>query len=186
MSGQQLQPLDPNANVMLDEMAEFAPSPSGSGGAPSSPGMGRYWQAVKRFKWIVLALTLLGTAAGMAATRFVAPSYEVRATMQLSEGGGERQGPIQAEALLEASGWQDLLRSYTIADYVVNDLGLFVSPSLAQDSALFSGFRVNQAQLRGRTMDCGVDLTVAKPVVGAEGDTRSVNELLIEDKLVVR
>jgi polysaccharide biosynthesis transport protein len=151
MSGQQLQPLSPNANMVLDEPEDFGPPPGAgpSSAAAAAPGIGRYWQAIKRFKWLVLLLTALGTAGGVAATRFVSPSYEVRATVQLDQGGGDsRQGPIQAEALLEASGWQDLLRSYTIADYVVNDLGLFVAPALPQDSALFSGFRVNQTQLR--------------------------------------
>ncbi|MEQ1692031.1 MAG: polysaccharide biosynthesis tyrosine autokinase, partial [Gemmatimonas sp.] len=44
--------------------------------------------------------------------------------------------------LLAASGWQDLLRSFAIADPVVNDLALFVEPVRAADSTLFRTFRV--------------------------------------------
>ena len=100
----------------------------------------------------MLLLLPLGAAGGYAATRFIDPEYEVQATILLEQGTGVNnsagRGPIQAAELLKASGWQDLLRSYAIADPVVIGLGLFVTPVVDADSVLFRQFRVDQTRLR--------------------------------------
>lgn len=156
MSGQHIQPV----------MADVAPPapiqsnlPSGdwNGGLepepqPKGPSLGRYLAAIKRFRWLVLLLMALGAAGGVAATRFIEPAYEVQATILLEQGnsvnGGQDRGPVRAEELLQASGWQDLLRSYAIADPVVTNLGLFITPKVDRDSILFRGFQVEQQRLR--------------------------------------
>ncbi len=118
--------------------------------------MARYVGAVNRFKWLIVILGVLGGAGGYTATKFIEPEYEVKATILLEQGTGTNQdgrnarGPIQAEELLKASGWQDLLRSFAIADPVVNDLALFVNPKRASDSTLFRSFRVDPIQSRLR------------------------------------
>jgi capsular exopolysaccharide synthesis family protein len=94
---------------------------------------------------------LLGGVGGYIGTRYIDPEFEVRATILLEQGTGiegSTRGPIQAEKLLQASGWKDLLRSFAIADPVVTELGLFVSPKNGADSVLFREFRVDQARLR--------------------------------------
>jgi capsular exopolysaccharide synthesis family protein len=156
MSGQQVQ-----VTTDRESGAELAPenAPATSGdweGTPSAEEGGgvnvtRYLSAINRFKWLVVGLSIVGAAAGYLATEFIAPEYEVRATILLEQGTGTAnngRGPIQAAELLRASGWLDLLRSFAIADPVVTDLGLFVTPSNAADSAVFKNFRVNQQQLR--------------------------------------
>lgn len=159
MTGQHLQPV--NAQETALDAAPDGAAPTtwepASEGAPQSSGVNiaRYVSAVGRFKWLIALLAIIGGAGGYAATKFIPAKYDVQATIILEQGtgtkGGESRGgsgPIQARELLAASGWQDLLRSYTIADPVVTDLALFVTPSRAADSSIFRGFRVNQQLLR--------------------------------------
>ena len=135
-----------------------APPPQDWGGgqeaapAPAGPKIGRSLSALNRFKWLILLFVLLGAGGGYAATKFVDPEYEVRATIMLEMGTGTNQGeggPIQANELLRASGWQDLLRSFAISDPVVNELALFVEPVRASDSTVFRTFRVAQRMQPG-------------------------------------
>ncbi|MBL0169351.1 MAG: hypothetical protein IPP90_01305 [Gemmatimonadaceae bacterium] len=151
MSGNQIQPSPRDAAV--DVYQDALPTQDWGGGqetapAPSGPKIGRYLSALYRFKWLIVLFAILGGGAGYAATKFVEPEYEVRATIMLEMGTGTNQGgrggPIRASELLQSSGWQDLLRSFAIADPVVNQLALFVAPARDADSTLFSTFRVAQ------------------------------------------
>jgi len=155
MSGQQIQPVA--ARDVAPDLYQEGPPPSDWGGGndtvqePKGPSLGRYLAAINRFKWLVLLLTLAGLGGGYFATRFLTPEYAVQATILLEQGTdveGQSRGPIQAQELLQASGWQDLVRSYAIADPVVTELGLFVTPALESDSLLFRSFRVDQSRLR--------------------------------------
>lgn len=131
-----------------------APAPWRGGDEAESGGFNaaRYLAALGRFKWLLLVFALMGVGAGFAVSKVVKPSYEVQATIKLEQSGGsaegQNRGPIQAEELLRNSGWQDLFRSFAIADPVVIDLGLFVTPDRAADSTLFKAFRVEQQRLR--------------------------------------
>lgn len=149
MSGKQIQPA--YREVAVDVPQDAPPQDWGGGQdappPPAGPKLGRYLGALNRFKWLIMLIVLLGAGGGYAATKFVEPEYEVKATIMLEMGTGTNQsgkGAIQAEELLKASGWQDLLRSFAIADPVVNDLALFVEPVRAIDSTLFRSFRVSQ------------------------------------------
>ena len=141
----------------MDTFQDGAPPADWGGGqqaaAPerTGPSLRRYLSALYRFKWLIVAFGLLGGAGGYVATRYIDPEFEVRATILLEQGTGTQgssRGPIQAEELLQASGWKDLLRSFAIADPVVTEMGLFVSPQNAADSSLFRQFRVDQTRLR--------------------------------------
>jgi len=156
MSGPHIQPVA-SRDVALEPYREGTPPSDWGGGGqeaapePKGPSLGRYLAAINRFKWLVLLITALGAAGGVFATRFITPEYEVQATILLEQGtgvSGISGGPIQAEQLLKSSGWQDLLRSFAIADPVVTDLALFVTPAEDADSLLFRTFRVDQGRLR--------------------------------------
>lgn len=155
MSGHHIQSSARDAAV---DVYQDGPPPQDWGGGqdagppPSGPKLGRYLAAINRFKWLIVLFVLLGAAGGYTATKFVTPEYVVNATIMLEMGTGtnqDRSGPIQAAELLQASGWKDLLRSFAIADPVVNELALFVSPVKASDSTLFRSFRVAQGAIPG-------------------------------------
>lgn len=156
MSGHHIQPSARDAAV--DVYQDGPPLQDWGGGQdagppPSGPKLGRYLAAINRFKWLILLFVLLGAGGGYTATKFVTPEYVVNATIMLEMGTGTNQdsrgGPIQAAELLQASGWKDLLRSFAIADPVVNELALFVTPAKPSDSTLFRSFRVAQGAMPG-------------------------------------
>jgi succinoglycan biosynthesis transport protein ExoP len=147
MSANQIQAA--GLSTSIEEFQDASPPEWGGGqeaaAPPPAPKIGRYVAALRRFKWMVLVFCLLGAGAGYAATQIIDPEYEVQAQIMLEMGSGTDNGgggPVQAEKLLKASGWEELLRSYRVSDYVVNQLALFVEPKNEADSALFSSFRV--------------------------------------------
>jgi hypothetical protein len=157
MTGSNIQPATPRETA-VDLYQEGPPADWGGGQQPEpeeggGPSLSRYLAAIRRFKWLIVALAAVGLGAGVAASRFIDPEYEVQATILLEQGTGVQEGrgnsgPIQGAEFLRGSGWQDLLRSYAIVDPIVTELGLFVTPAEKGDSALFGQFRVDQARLR--------------------------------------
>jgi len=119
--------------------------------APSSPTDGeqgldlrRYVAAALRYKWLVLALVVVGTGAGIFATRLVKPTYVTEATILVPERvQGGRGGPIQPDVLFQTYGWVELIKtSYIVLDDVVRNLRLYVQPGAAEDSVALSTFGV--------------------------------------------
>jgi capsular exopolysaccharide synthesis family protein len=117
--------------------------------APAAPEHGpldRPMAALRRYKWLILALVAVSTTAGAIATRFISPKYNVRATIWVatapSRAGAERSGPIRSEQLLASAAWIELFRSYRVVDEVVRKLGLYVSPFSAADRPLFANFEL--------------------------------------------
>lgn len=109
---------------------------------PQTNPFRRYFASLRRYKWIVLGVVALGTAAGAYATRFVQPEYKVGSTIWIQTEGkaAGNSGPIRSSELLQASAWVELLRSYTVLDYVVREERLYLSPRVAADSAALSTF----------------------------------------------
>lgn len=108
--------------------------------------LGRILSAFNRFKWLVLGILIIGSAAGVLATRLLTPEYQVQSTILLTsaQGASQTRGPLRDDALLDAQGWQDLLKSYSIADSVVMQLALYLEPAKAADSVVFRGFQLNR------------------------------------------
>ncbi len=108
----------------------------------------RMLAAVLRYKWVILALTVLGTGGGAFATRYVEPEYVAQATVWIEQpdrrGGGSDAGPIQSEELLASSAWVDLLRSFVVLDYVVRSEKLYLHPVQPADSMLLDGFTLKE------------------------------------------
>lgn len=111
------------------------------------PGFRRLLAAVLRYKWLVVGLMVLGTATGLLLSRFVKPEYVADATVWI-EGPQERTGPIQGSELLRNTAWVDLLRSYTVLDYVVSQQRLYLHDSL-RDRALFRNFELAERFIPG-------------------------------------
>jgi capsular exopolysaccharide synthesis family protein len=109
---------------------------------PTSP-IDRPVAAVRRYKWLMLAIIVLAAAAGFLTTRLVTPKYEVHASIVIStQSQAENQtGPIRSSELLGQDDWTQLLTTYSIADAVVRQLSLYLKPAdLRVDGQLFTGF----------------------------------------------
>ena len=111
--------------------------------APQRSAFERPLAAIRRYKWLFMAVVLMATAGGIVAMRFVKPEYEVHSTVWIaSQTPQEAGGPIRSRELLNPTAWVDLLRSYRISDAVVRKLALYVKPANATDSPLFSDFSI--------------------------------------------
>lgn len=110
--------------------------------APPDVQWGRYRTAIRRFKWLVITVTLLGTLGGIGATRIVGSFYSAHATIWI-EGANDKappQGVAWSSDLLAATGWIELARSYAVLEPVVNELRLYLSWEAPKDSAVFASF----------------------------------------------
>lgn len=122
-------------------LAEFQP-PSEEGGLDWR----RVLSALLRFRWPIVGVTLLGTAAGVMAARVLGANYVAQATIWIDVARPyevERgPAPIRSGQLLDTEAWVELLRSYVVLDWVVRDQRLFVTPKSPADTAALAAFRV--------------------------------------------
>ena len=124
--------------------------PSGPPVAGDGLNLTRLISAARRYKWLILVLTLAGLGGGVLATRFVVPSYAVGATIFIETPSTGRQGaPIQGDELLEGRGWVQLLQSYAVLDPVVEQRRLYLAGASGKDSLLFRGFALGDRILPG-------------------------------------
>jgi capsular exopolysaccharide synthesis family protein len=134
------------------------PAPAGQGWgaeptlAPPKSPLERPLAAIRRYKWLLLAVVLLATLGGVIATKMVKPEYEVRATISIQSETPlqDKEGPIRPHELLNAEAWVELLKTFRISDAVVKQLALFVKPANDADSALFRGFDVANRLVPGK------------------------------------
>jgi succinoglycan biosynthesis transport protein ExoP len=118
------------------------------GGAyPEQSPLERPLAAVRRYKWLILGITVVASAAGVLASRFTTPRYEVRATMVVGtsnprpQSGNDRSsGPIRTADLLTSQSWIELFRSHRVVDEVVRKHSLYVEFADRADRPLFYGF----------------------------------------------
>ncbi|HYC51310.1 MAG TPA: polysaccharide biosynthesis tyrosine autokinase [Gemmatimonadaceae bacterium] len=118
---------------------------------PEQSPLERPLAAVRRYKWLILGVTLAASAAGVLASRFTTPRYEVRATMVVGssnprpQAGGDRaSGPIRSADLLTAQSWIELFRSHRVVDEVVRKHSLYVELAQRADRPLFYGFTLSE------------------------------------------
>lgn len=115
----------------------------GDGPQFDSPGhqsakLKRSLQAALRYKWLIIGLVILGSAAGFAAGKMVQPIYEAHGAVWISDGGSNNSGPIQTTELLPTGSWVELFRSFAVVDRVVEKRRMFVSIEDRTDTALWS------------------------------------------------
>lgn len=147
----------PGGNPFQIAPGQFSPGPSWEPAGPPERGdqaiqqlVARTRAAVLRYKWLILAVFVVGSATGIALTQFVKPKYGVDGTIWISEGGGPN-GPVQAPGLITSElGWTDLARSFTVLDAVVSRLSLYVIPKSERDSTLFRNLLPSDSLQTGR------------------------------------
>jgi capsular exopolysaccharide synthesis family protein len=85
---------------------------------------------------------MVGLVGGIAATRFLKPTYSANATVWVEQPTRESgsQGPIRSEQLLGSDGWVDLFTSWSVLDEAVEQLRLYLRPKTPGDTLTFSGF----------------------------------------------
>jgi len=142
---------------------------------------GRYVSALKRHRWMMLLIVLVGSTAGVVATRFIPPSYMANATIWV-ETQGKAQGPLRPTELLQESNWIDLLRSNVVIDPVVVRLKLYLKAEKSEDSTAFRSFDTERTFKTGVytliVSEDGTGWTLSsqgqEPVRGAVGDSIGV------------
>jgi succinoglycan biosynthesis transport protein ExoP len=104
----------------------------------------RYATTLRRHKWLVASVVVLGAAAGIGVTRTLVPEYEAHATVRIADAADYDDGamPIRSNAVMRPNAWPELLTSFAILDGVVRKLSLYLTPESASDSSLFAGFDV--------------------------------------------
>ncbi|MGH7483013.1 MAG: GumC family protein [Longimicrobiales bacterium] len=108
--------------------------------------------AVLRYKWPILALTVIGTTIGFLVVQRLPSEYQAQAMIWIEQSTmnqGE-SGPIQTENLLDASAaWVELLKSYSVLDHVVRERRLYLTPATASDESLFRDFALAERFVPG-------------------------------------
>jgi len=174
----QPQPLGPPLTPAPPTLPWGAGRVEEDGGAAT---LARILMALRRFKWLILAATLVGLGGGFLATRYIAPAYTVAATIWIEPPATGREGaPIQGERLLRSEAWLQLLTTYVVLDPVVRERRLYLSGQRGPDSTLFRGFDLGSRFLPGeyelRVEDDGSRWTLrhrTQPITdqGAVGDS---------------
>src|SRR5690349_1764020 len=116
------------------------------------PDWWRYLVAVRRFKWLVVGVTLGATLLGIAGTLFLRPTYAAQATLwiQVPHQQPRETGPIWQAQLPISTGWMDLLQSYAVLDDVVRSQRLYLWPKVPADSDILATLRVKDQVVPGK------------------------------------
>src|SRR5262252_7549545 len=146
--------LVPSSDSTALQMPEPGLPPAALPGQPLERARG----AMRRYRWLMVAVMLVAIAGGVVATRFVQPVYDVTSTIwvQAETPMSQRVGAFKADELLTSSAWVELLRSTRVADAVVRNLNLYIRPSSSADSLALRGFTIGDRFAAGR-YDLAID-----------------------------
>lgn len=134
-------PPDPQVNI-TPHLGTMAPMESPEA-RTDGVNWGRYVAALRRYRWLMLGIVLLGSALGVVATRFMPPEYSAMTTIWVENRGGQN-GPIRPGQMLDNAGWTQLLQTPIIYEPVVRKLRLFIKPTNPADSTVFATFEVDK------------------------------------------
>src|SRR5437868_6795233 len=133
-------------------------------GAATDPLLKISWSrataALRRSKWLMALVLLLGVSIGIGATRLSTPVFEAQARLWIANdrGGQNADGaaPIRAANIMRQTAWPELLTSFAVLDTVVRKTTLNIIPAKATDTALFANFQSAQ-QFRAGTYQLRAD-----------------------------
>ena len=144
MSGSLVPSTPPSLELAPDGGAlagqNWGPPASPTPPAPGAINIGRYVSALKRYKWLIAVIVLLGSIGGVVATRFIKPTYQVDTTIVVGE-SPDPKGPVRPQVVLNDQAWSELLKSFAILDPVARKIGMYVTPRSDSDSLLFREFQ---------------------------------------------
>lgn len=105
--------------------------------------------ALKRYKWLILATTVFGSAIGFVLSKMIAPKYTVNASVWVREKPNS-SGPIRAPGLVSTNlGWSDLVTSQAVLDSVVVRLALFALPENIRDTVVLRSMQPTDTLVPG-------------------------------------
>jgi polysaccharide biosynthesis transport protein len=143
---------------------------------------GRYIAALRRYRWLILAITTLGTGLAVFATRFIEPQYTASATIWIEPQAREAAAPIRAEQLLEQTfAWMELLKTPVVLDSAALKMKLYLIPRDPKDSIVLRDFTLQnrfypgkyvlKVNGDGRTWELRLKTGGLPPERGAVGDS---------------
>ena len=158
-------------------LEQWAPPPPPA----SAPAYQRYVAAISRFKWLVLAMVLLGLLAGYVATRYIKPEYDVQGKITLRDPSAEIIGNNRQRS---NESYLQVFRAYSITDSVARKLRLYLDPKRDADSVYFREFSLGPRFVPG-TYELMVDGKKEKYRLRRtrNGDSREVETGLIGDSI---
>jgi len=108
--------------------------------------------ALRRYRWLTVAVVAAFALGGFIATRFVKPVYNIQGTIwiQAETPMSQKGGAFRQEELLNSQAWVELLLSSRVADAVVRKLALYVKPADPADSVAFRGFAIADRFVPGK------------------------------------
>ena len=138
-----------NANLQTRQMSamEFGAAIDQGGGSTPNRAISRYLSTLKRYKWLVLLIVVLGTAGGYLSSTLVESQYSAQSRIWFDGASGPR-GPIDDGKLFNTSSWVDLLNSYAVLDFVVQKERLYLETDPTNEAA-FANFKVKDRFLPG-------------------------------------
>lgn len=113
----------------------------------------RIFAALKRYKFLIAGLFVVGLGAGFAVSRFIIPEYQATATVWLGvggRGGGGTAGPVEGtDPMQDAQNWMRLLTSRNVMNAIVERRQLYLQLDDPADSIAFRGFAIGEGFRRG-------------------------------------
>jgi len=108
----------------------------------------QYFGAVRRRKWTVVAVTFLGTALGLFASRLLHPPYSATAllwfeTKDRAAAARDARGSAEPDELLNPSGWIDLVESNAVLEEVIRQRRLYLHPRDPADSLVLATLQLD-------------------------------------------
>jgi polysaccharide biosynthesis transport protein len=176
-------PAGPLAGAQAPRPAPWAPEPPEEA-SEGTPQITRILGAIARYKWLTVALVILGAIFGAIATRFVEETFEARAKVWIMApkptNGPQPTGPIRADELLPQTSWAELFQSFAIMDSVVAKRGLAATPENPKDRPTFVRFATTERPVTGdyslKIDGKGQHYTLARKSDGAVVDTGTVGD----------
>jgi len=138
--------LPPGSSEGLTQYQGAPPVPFDPASALAEPGsggglsIGRMMSAVRRFRWLILAVVVGGTGLGLVATHFIKPIYNVTSTIWIRSADNKGQEANQNKGIVQGQNWVELLTTNVVLDTVVVKEKLYLEPKSVDDTTLFRGF----------------------------------------------
>ncbi|HYW49721.1 MAG TPA: hypothetical protein VE861_03895, partial [Gemmatimonadaceae bacterium] len=149
--------------------------------ASQAPAYQRYLAAIARFKWLVIAMVLLGLLGGYIATRYIKPEYDVQGKITLRDPSAEIIGNSRQRS---NESYLQVFRAYTITDSVAKKLRLYLDAKRDADSVYFREFSLAPQFIPG-TYELTIDGKKEKYRLrrSRNGDSREVEAGTIGDSI---